>query len=86
MLFRSKPNVVAGLFRDVVDSPRIAASKWYMFADPNEAPVIEVAFLDGNDQPFLDMEEGFTVDGARYKARLDYGTAAVDFRGGYFNG
>jgi hypothetical protein len=81
-----KPNIVRGLFRDVVDSPRIADTKWYLFADPNEAPVIEVAFLEGNSEPFLDMEEGFTVDGARWKARLDYGIAAVDYRGAVRNG
>lgn len=81
-----KPNICRGLFRDVVDTPRITDSKWYLFADPNDAPVIEVAFLDGNDQPFLDMEEGFTVDGARYKARHDFGIAVIDYRGAVRNG
>lgn len=81
-----RSNIVKGLFRDVVDTPRIADSKWYMFADPDEAPVIEVAFLDGIEEPFLDQEEGFTVDGARYKARLDFGIAAIDYRGALRNG
>lgn len=81
-----RPNAVRGLFRDVVDTPRITDSKWYMFADPNDAPVIEVAFLEGNDQPFLDQEEGFSVDGSRWKVRLDYGIAAIDFRGAFRNG
>jgi hypothetical protein len=27
------------------------------------------------------MQDGFDVDGARYKVRLDYGTAAIDYRG-----
>jgi len=81
-----KPNKVRGLFRDVVDSPRIADSKWYLFADPADAPVIEVAFLDGQDEPFLDMEEGFSVDGARWKVRLDFGIAAIDYRGAVRNG
>lgn len=81
-----RPNAVRGLFRDVVDTPRIADTKWYMFADPGEAPVIEVAFLEGNDTPFLDQEEGFTVDGSRWKVRLDYGIAAIDYRGAVRNG
>jgi hypothetical protein len=81
-----RPNAVRGLFRDVIDSPRIADTKWYLFADPSEAPVMEVAFLEGNDAPFLDMEEGFTVDGARYKARLDFGVGVNDFRGAVRNG
>jgi hypothetical protein len=81
-----RPNVIAGLFRDVVDTPRITDTKWYLFADPNEAPVIEVAFLEGEDQPFLDQQDGFTVDGSRWKARMDYGVAAVDYRGAVRNG
>lgn len=81
-----RPNAVRGLFRDVVDTPRIADTKWYVFADPGEAPVIEVAFLEGNDTPFLDQEEGFTVDGSRWKVRLDYGIAAIDYRGAVRNG
>jgi hypothetical protein len=31
----------------VVDTPRLSGNIWYMFADPNEEPVLEVAFLDG---------------------------------------
>jgi hypothetical protein len=81
-----KPNVVAGLFRDVVDTARITDTTWYLFADPGEAPVIEVAFLEGNDMPFLDQEDGFTVDGSRWKARLDFGIGAIDYRGAVRNG
>lgn len=81
-----RPNVIRGLFRDVVDTPRIADTKWYLFADPNEAPVIEVAFLEGNDTPFLEQQDGFTVDGSRWKVRMDYGTAAIDYRGAVRNG
>jgi len=79
------PNRVRGLFRDVIDTPRITGTEWYTFADPNEAPVIEVAFLNGDQEPFLESEQGFDVDGMRLKVRLDYGVAAVDFRGGYKN-
>ena len=81
-----RPNAVRGLFRDIVDTARITDTKWYLFADPSEAPVIEVAFLEGEDTPFLDQQEGFTVDGTRYKARLDFGTAVIDYRGAVRNG
>lgn len=82
----TRPNVVRGLFRDVVDTPRITSAHWYLFADPAEAPVIEVAFLDGQTEPFLDSQEGFDVDGVRWKVRLDYGVAAIDYRGAVRNG
>lgn len=80
-----KPNKVRGLVGDVVGSPRIAGNGWYLFANPMDAPVIEVAFLDGIDEPFLDAQEQFNVDGASYKVRLDYGVSAIDFRGAYKN-
>jgi len=80
-----KPNVVNGLFRDIIDTPRLSGTRRYLFADANEAPVIEVAFLDGNQEPFVEQQEGFTVDGTRYKVRLDYGVAAIDYRGAVTN-
>jgi hypothetical protein len=81
----NKPNIVRGLFREVVDTPRITGNEWYLFADPMDAPVIEVAFLNGDQEPFLEMQEGFEVDGVKWKVRLDYGVAALDFRGAYKN-
>lgn len=79
------PNKVKGMFREVVGSPRIATTNWYMFCDPTVAPVTEVAFLDGNQEPYIELQQGFEVDGARYKVRLDYGTAVIDYRGAYCN-
>lgn len=80
-----KPNVVNGLYRDIVDTPRLTGTRRYSFADPSEAPVIEVAFLDGAQEPFLELQNGFDVDGAQYKVRLDFGVAGVDYRGSVTN-
>jgi ATP-dependent protease ClpP protease subunit len=76
-----KPNIVRGLFEDIVDTPRITGNRRYLFADPNIAPALEVAFLDGNSEPFLESEQGFDVDGSRWKVRLDFGVAGIDYRG-----
>jgi hypothetical protein len=76
-----KPNMVRGLFRDIVDTPRITGTRRYLFADPMQAPALEVAFLDGNSEPFLESEMGFDVDGSRWKVRLDFGVAGIDYRG-----
>jgi hypothetical protein len=80
-----KPNQVRGLFSDIVDTPRISGNTWYMFADPMDAPVLEVGFLDGNQDPYLEMKEGFTQDGAQYKVRLDFAVAAIAWEGAYKN-
>lgn len=80
-----KPNTVKGLFSDIVDTPRLSGTRRYLFADPTEAPVLEVAFLDGMQEPYLEQQDGFDVDGSRWKVRLDYGIAAIDYRGGVTN-
>src|SRR5690606_14668322 len=80
-----RPNMVRGLFSDIIDTPRLAGTRFYLFANSGDAPVIEVAFLDGNQTPYLEMQEGFDVDGARYKVRLDFGVAAIDYRGAVTN-
>lgn len=80
-----KPNIVKDLVRDVVDTARLSGTRRYLFADPVVAPTLEVSFLDGMEEPYLETEEGFTVDGARWKVRLDFGVDAVDYRGAVTN-
>jgi ATP-dependent protease ClpP protease subunit/phage major head subunit gpT-like protein len=80
-----KPNVVNGLFSDIVDTPRLSGTRRYLFAAASEAPVLEVAFLDGQQEPKIEVEKGFDVDGARYKVSLDYGVGAIDYRGAVTN-
>ena len=60
-------------------------SRWYMFADPSVAPVMEVAFLDGVQEPFVDTMDGWTIDGTEMKVRLDYGVTGLDWRAAFTN-
>lgn len=80
-----KPNTVRGLFRDVVATPRRTGTARILFADPTVAPVMEVAFLDGVQTPFMEMDTNFRTDGIAYKARLDFGVAAVGYQGAVWN-
>lgn len=80
-----KPNMVAGLFSDIVDTPRLSGTRRYLFANPSEAPAIEVAFLNGNQQPEIRMEEGFRRDGIEYRVKHVFGVAAIDYRGALTN-
>lgn len=80
-----KPNMVAGLFSDIVDTPRLSGARRYLFANPSEAPAIEVAFLNGNQQPEIRMEEGFRRDGIEYRVKHVFGVAAIDYRGALTN-
>jgi hypothetical protein len=72
---------VRGLFRRHPTRRACPGTRFYMFADKTMAPVVEVAFLDGNQEPYIELQQGFEVDGAAYKVRLDYGTAVIDYRG-----
>ena len=75
------PNPYMGAYSDIIGTPRLSGTAWYAFADPSIAPVLEVSFLDGVQEPFLEMEQGFTVDGARWKTRLDFGVSGVGYEG-----
>ena len=76
-----RPNSVRGLFRDVVDTARLSGTRRYLFADVSEAPTIEVAFLDGQQEPFIEVKDGWTTDGAELKVREDFAVGAIDYRG-----
>lgn len=81
----NKPNMVNGLFSNIIDTAQITSNAYYAFADANTEPVIEVAFLDGVQDPFLEQHEEFKVDGMSWKVRLDYGVDAIGWRGAVKN-
>jgi ATP-dependent Clp endopeptidase proteolytic subunit ClpP len=80
-----RPNKVRGLFQDIVDTVRLTGTPWYAFADPAQIPAIEVSFLDGESEPYMETEEGFRVDGVEWKVRHDYAVGAIDWRGVWKN-
>ena len=79
------PNIVRGMFDEVVATARLTGNRRYLFADPMIAPVLEVAFLDGIMEPFMESREGWTVDGTEWKVRMDYGVAGVGYHGAVTN-
>jgi len=75
------PNKSRGMFSKMIDTPRLSGTPWYALANPEEEPVFEVSFLDGNQTPYLESEQGFEIDGMRWKIRHDYGVGAIGFKG-----
>ena len=56
---------------------------WYLLADPRDLPVIEVAFLYGQESPTIETAEAdFHVLGVQMRGFHDFGVALQDFRGG----
>ena len=80
-----KPNTVRGLFRQVVDTPRLSGTRRYLFADPSVNPVFLVSFLEGQQEPVLETQDGWRYNGVEMKARLDFGVDVVDYRGAVTN-
>ncbi|WP_285259243.1 ClpP-like prohead protease/major capsid protein fusion protein [Halopseudomonas bauzanensis] len=76
------PNPVRSML-EVISDPRLddsAAGTSFMLADQGMYDTIEVAYLDGNDKPYLEQTQGFTVDGAAFKVRIDAGVAPLSHR------
>jgi hypothetical protein len=58
---------------------------WFAFAKPGQYDGIEVAFLDGKQQPELTEEESFDSDSIRYKGRICCGAGVMGTLGCYHN-
>ncbi len=60
-----------------------SAKAWYLLADPADLPVIEVAFLNGQESPTIETAEAdFNVLGIQMRGYHDFGCALQDPRGG----
>lgn len=70
---------------------------WYLFSDPSDVPGFAIAFLDGQEAPFVGLKNPmvrnalgpgedpyeYEIDTIDFKVRLDFGVAPVDPRGVY---
>lgn len=60
-----------------------STTAWYL-AGP-KGKTVTVFFLNGNRAPYLEMQQGWNVDGVEYKVRIDAAAKAVDYRALYKN-
>jgi phage major head subunit gpT-like protein len=60
-----------------------SAKAWYLLADPTDLPVIEVAFLNGQESPTIETAAAdFDVLGVQMRGYHDFGVNLQDPRGG----
>jgi len=60
-----------------------SAKAWYLLADPTDLPVIEVAFLNGQESPTIETADAdFNVLGIQMRGYHDFGVALQDPKGG----
>jgi hypothetical protein len=83
-------NAFAGAY-EVVSSPYMSNSTytgnssaaWYILADPNDLPVIEVAFLNGVQMPTVETTQAeFEILGIAMRGYFDFGVSLQEYRGG----
>ncbi|HWJ72587.1 MAG TPA: ClpP-like prohead protease/major capsid protein fusion protein [Kaistia sp.] len=78
------PNAVRNAATPISDS-RLSGTAWYLASDAGQVDQIEVTYLDGVEEPFLDQKDGWSVDGSEFKVRIDAGVKALHWRGLYKN-
>lgn len=83
-----RPNMVQGLFRDIIGSPRLASSstRRYMFADPAIAAAFTVAFLEGYGRgPIMESQAGWRTDGVEWRVTQYAKAQAADTKAAVTN-
>ena len=74
-------NIYAGMFKPVT-SAYADPSAWYLVAPPMAAPLMEVAFLNGRREPFVETSDSdFNTLGIQMRCYYDYGCAFAEWRG-----
>ena len=65
--------------------PAAGADPWFLAADPSRIDTVEYAYLEGSNGVTTETRTGFEVDGIEIKARHDFASKAIDWRGIYRN-
>lgn len=63
----------------------LSGNAWYLFADPQDAPIYKWGLLDGYEAPRIRIDEPFGTQGMAMTVEHDFGVGAIDYRGGYKN-
>ncbi|WP_445363909.1 ClpP-like prohead protease/major capsid protein fusion protein [Microbulbifer sp. ANSA003] len=75
------PNSVRNIAEVLSDARLSGHNGWYLNADPVAHDTIEVLYLDGQQAPVLEEQNGWSVDGVEFKVRLDAAAKAWDAKG-----
>jgi ATP-dependent protease ClpP protease subunit len=76
------PNSVRGTF-EVISDARLddnSPTRWYGVADQGMHDVVTVDYLDGNEAPTMEQQQGWSVDGVEFKVRIDASAKALDWK------
>lgn len=83
----TEPNFYSGRLEPIIVDYWTDPSDWFLVADPNSIPTIELGFLNGQEEPELFVQDQpnvgsvMTADKITYKVRHIYSGTVLDFRG-----
>jgi hypothetical protein len=81
------PNVEQNRWEIITDA-RLdgnSSTKFYGLANPTMFDTIEMAFLDGRDEPMIERVDNYDVLGVNWVVWIDCAAQALDFRGMTYN-
>ncbi len=77
-----KFDVVSSVYLANASFTGASSKAWYLMADPNRLPAIEVAFLNGVDRPTVEKTDAdFNTLGIQFRGYIDFGVREQDHRG-----
>ncbi len=77
-----KFEVISSVYLSNASFTGSSGKAWYLLADPNRLPAIEVAFLNGVDRPTVEKTDAdFSTLGIQFRGYIDFGVREQDFRG-----
>lgn len=66
-----------------IDALSGSTTIWWLAADNSMVDTVEISFLQGERNPVVEREDGFSTDTIKAKIRQTYGIKAIDYRGLY---
>jgi hypothetical protein len=73
-------NIYVNMFQPAF-SRYLSAAPWYLVANPLSVPLMETAFLNGREEPFVETADAdFNTLGVQMRAYYDYGAAFAEWR------
>lgn len=78
-------NPLQGAFEIISEVYLTNATAWYVVADPGSMPVIEYAFLNGQEGLYTEQQVNFDTDNLDIKVRTDFNASIFEHRGVYKN-
>ncbi|OQB78598.1 MAG: Mu-like prophage major head subunit gpT [Planctomycetes bacterium ADurb.Bin126] len=77
-----KFDVVSSVYLSNASFTGHSSKAWYLLADPNRLPAVEIAFLNGVDRPTVEKTDAdFNTLGIQFRGYIDFGVREQDYRG-----